>query len=495
MGRDMKKYFLVIDRGQTGIKTALCNLEAEIIYKEFCKCEPIRAQRPGWAEQDMNLIWSQTVWCIKKLLQNNDVCPGEVAAVSLSGQGGGNFLVSDNGRAIYPGVLSLDRRHEEIERLFASQEMGRIPRTIAFMRWLKEKEPGIFGKVRWILGSKDWIRYCLTGQANVDMSDTPVPVNLPERTYITDCLNEAGVQECIHMLPPPVYASEICGAVTKRAAEQTGLLAGTPVAAGAHDMIACSTGTGGSRQGHLAMILGTLGINIAVLDEKTEFTGLGTPGESFIFAGAVPGIKTVTTSIGSGCGSMDWFLEMFFQREKRLAKELGIGVYDLLDEMLFHKEQSSIIFQPYLMGTFYNSQAKAALCGFTAQTQREDILLSMYQGICLSMCMEIEKMEKNIHKFDDLWLTGGGSRSRLWGQMFADALGRPVRILDSGEAGCRGAAICAGIAMEYYSLDNAPKPRASVTYVPREEYFMEYEKQMKVYKQMYALAEEVWKVQ
>ena len=134
------------------------------------------------------------------------VLPETIAAVSFSGQGGGNFLVSKDGKAIYPGVLSLDNRHEEVLDKIENPERIDIPRTISFMRWLKENEPDVFERTGWILGSKDWLRFCMTGKANADMSDTPAPVDYEHRKYLTETLEVAGVPECESMLPELCYA-------------------------------------------------------------------------------------------------------------------------------------------------------------------------------------------------------------------------------------------------------------------------------------------------
>lgn len=480
-----KYYYLSIDRGQTGIKAAICDQQAEVLFVESCKCQPIQSPNPGYAEQDMNMIWEQTVQVIRELLEKNKVMPETIAAVSFSGQGGGNFLVSKDGKAIYPGVLSLDNRHEEIlDKIKNAEQLG-IPRTITFMRWLKENEPDVYADTKWILGSKDWIRFCMTGKTNADMSDTPAPVDYEKREYITESLVEAGVPECIDMLPELCYASEICGYVTKEAAEKTGLLEGTPVAAGAHDMIACSAGAGGNKQGHLTIIMGTLGINIAVVDAGRKLPAPKRNGESFTFAGVTKDVMTATTSIGSACNSMNWFLNMFFQEELKEAAEKNIGIFELLEQKLDGRDVSQVMFYPYLMGTFYNSNATAGFSNITASTSREDVILAMFQGICISMCLEIQKLEERVQRFEQIYMVGGGSKSNIWGQMFADVLDRPVHICQNSEVGCRGAAICAGIALGNISFDkHFPMPKVKKTYYPRSEYTEKYQKQLKKYQKV-----------
>ena len=353
------------------------------------------------------------------------------------------------------------------------------------MRWLKENEPDVYADTKWILGSKDWIRFCMTGKANADMSDTPAPVDYEKREYITESLVEAGVPECIDMLPELCYASEICGYVTKEAAEKTGLLEGTPVAAGAHDMIACSAGAGGNKQGHLTIIMGTLGINIAVVDAGRKLPAPKRNGESFTFAGVTKDVMTATTSIGSACNSMNWFLNMFFQEELKEAAEKNIGIFELLEQKLDGRDVSQVMFYPYLMGTFYNSNATAGFSNITASTSREDVILAMFQGICISMCLEIQKLEERVQRFERIYMVGGGSKSNIWGQMFADVLDRPVHICQNSEVGCRGAAICAGIALGNISFDkHFPMPKVKKTYYPRSEYTEKYQKQLKKYQKV-----------
>ena len=90
-------------------------------------------------------------------------------------------------------------------------------------------------------------------------------------------------------------------------------------------------------------------------------------------------------------------------------------------------------------------------------------------------------------------MTGGGSQSNIWGQMFADVLKRPVHIGKDRETGCRGAAICAGVALGYYTLqDGFPEPVREKTYYPREEKAAWYEEQLKLYQEAYDMSVDFW---
>jgi L-xylulokinase len=395
--------------------------------------------------------------------------------------------VDAEGEPVREGILSIDSRHEEVAALLRGAD---LPKTIAVMRWLKEFEPESYRRTRWILGSKDWIRFKLTGIANADMTDTAAPADGESRRYLTECCDEAGVPECVSMLPPLKYSCELCGTLSEAAAAETGLKAGTRVVAGAHDMLACLAGTGCAEQGQLTVILGTLGINIAAVDGKTALPRSTRPGEWFVFSGIREGARAVTSSIGSGCNSLDMILESFLRDVAAEAERKGASLYSYANDLVAGLEPTSVIFQPYIMGTFYNKNAKAGFIGISSKTTRDELLLSVFQGICLSMCLEIRRLEGILGRFWDIWLVGGGAKSPVWCQMFADALNATVHASDEGEIGCRGAALCAGIALGYLKEIGPPGNRRD--YTPSPDRHSLYARQMELYRESYDACMGIW---
>jgi L-xylulokinase len=65
------------------------------------------------------------------------------------------------------------------------------------------------------------------------------------------------------MLPPVRESASIVGAVTEKAAAETGIPAGTPVIAGMFDVIACAVGSGALTEDAYSLIAGTWNINSA----------------------------------------------------------------------------------------------------------------------------------------------------------------------------------------------------------------------------------------
>jgi len=474
-----QKYILAIDRGQSNIKAALCNEKAEIVCLTSEQCQKIQSPKTGWAEQDMDLMWEQAARAVKGLIQKSGISAIQIHAVAFSGQGGGNFLVDENGNSVRAGILSLDNRYEEVLHFISARNPKALPKTILTMRWLKEHEPEHYKKTVYILGSKDWIRYKMTGRVNADMSDTPAPVEEGTKEYAVECCKIAGVEECISMLPELKYGNECCGAVSQEASLECGLAEGTPVFTGAHDMIACAVGAGGIRQGHLTIIMGTLGINIAAVDRNTKLPDCDIPGDWFTFEGISQGERFVTSSIGSAGAVLDWFVDSFFCEE--LAAKGRRVLFSDIEKELKSCKPSDLIFHPYLMGTFYDSSLKGNFIGISAEMTKYDFLFAVYQGICIAMCLEVEKLESLLGRFMAVHFVGGGSDSRVWGQMFADILNRKIYICQEKEVGCRGAAVCAGLGFGIYSKsEEIPRPSVRHTYYPREDMH-------KLYKRPYEL--------
>ena len=63
----------------------------------------------------------------------------------------------------------------------------------------------------------------------------------------------------------------------------------------------------------------------------------------------------------------------------------------------------------------------------------------------------MEKLHRAGVQVDTVRLTGGGARSPVWAQIFADVLDVTVEVPDSVETGAKGAALTAGIGAGIYA--------------------------------------------
>lgn len=446
----MKRYLLGMDRGSTNVKAALYDCGGREIAAAALPLEPPRKRHPGWAEQDMDLVWVQSAAAVRRLLDLCGVDPKDIAAVGFSGHGGGLYAVDGAGRPARLGIMSMDNRmYEENQRRRRQGEpvieTSKVD-AAALLAWVKRHEPDVYGRIRYVMAAKDWVRYCMTGEAAVSGSDFGMSAFVDNGTkqYDPQTCARFGIPEAQWMLPPCRQAWEVCGSVTEEAARETGLAAGTPCVMGGHDCALASFGVGGIRTGHLTVILGTFAMNVLV-GERDFFRRLPPDAYGMYDMSVLPDQWLYLNSTTSGSG-LDWFVENFCQYEVLLAQERGISVQTLLEDLAEQASPTSkVAYHPFIIPVWDNPRnGHVGLYGADLHTTRSDIVRAVFDGLAFAEVRALEGL-KAITEVKSLTLTGGGAKNRFWGQMFADLLDIPVEIPKLREAACRGAALLAGI--------------------------------------------------
>ena len=127
------------------------------------------------------------------------------------------------------------------------------------LAWLRRHEPGSLDLARLVLQSHAFVVMRLTGEAACDASTAMLSTPLYDpvvRAWSERGLRAVGIDPTL--LPRLTRAEEVVGAVTRRAAEATGLREGTPVVAGGGDFAASALGAGASwRKARRCLMLGT----------------------------------------------------------------------------------------------------------------------------------------------------------------------------------------------------------------------------------------------
>jgi xylulokinase len=101
---------------------------------------------------------------------------------------------------------------------------------------------------------------------------------------------------------------------------------------------------------------------------------------------------------------------------------------------------------PYLMGErtpHLDANARGGWIGLTARHTRADMVRSLLEGVAYSQKDALDIIEGIGVPVTRVRLSGGGARSPLWRQMFADVFNRPVAVLETEEGSAYGAALLA----------------------------------------------------
>jgi xylulokinase len=243
------------------------------------------------------------------------------------------------------------------------------------------------------------------------------------------------------LLPRVFESPEICARVTAQAARLTGLVAGTPIVAGAGDQAAGAVGMGITRSGTVSVTIGTSGVVFAATDRPA----LDPKGRLHTFCHAIPGrwhVMGVTQAAGlslrwlrdlftAGAGSEPWSYERMTE-EAALAPPGADGA----------------LWGPYLMGErapHMDPNIRAGLVGLAANHTRAHVIRSVMEGVAFSLRDSLTIFSELNVPVEKIRLGGGGARSPLWRQIQADVYNRTVEIIAAEEGAAFGAAILAGV--------------------------------------------------
>jgi L-xylulokinase len=104
-----------------------------------------------------------------------------------------------------------------------------------------------------------------------------------------------------------------------------------------------------------------------------------------------------------------------------------------------------------LYGSNVQATARAGFYGIAGWHSKAHVVRALYEGVVYGHLAHVEKLRAAGAQMDVVRLTGGGARSKVWTQIFADALQLPMEVPQGAELGARGAAICAGIGAGVYA--------------------------------------------
>lgn len=456
---------LGIDNGLTVTKAVVFDLDGTQLSVARRRV-PQSIPQARHVERDMAGLWQATAAAIREALTLSSRAPNDIKAVAATAHGDGLYLLDKDHHPLRPAILSLDSRAGETINRWSEgsvfeqslQLTGQVPHVSApstLLSWLQTHEPTCFHRIAHILACKDWLRYCLSGTIGTDRTEASTSfTDVYSQSYSPEAMQLYGLEDQLKALPPIAHSAEIVGHVTATAAELTGLVKGTPVACGLHDVAASALGIGGHDDGVLSIVAGTYSINEVVanaphLDQRWLCRNAIDVGRWNHMA-----ISPASTA------NYDWFLDTLCRREQEEAAAHERSIHALLAREIdvALTRSSTVLFHPYLFGSPYGNVASGSFIGLRGWHDRGDLLKAVLEGITFNHRSHVEALRDSF-TFREVRLTGGGSRNPAFVQMFADVLKLPVMVTATEEAAAFGAALCAGAAVGLYpSIHHDPRP-------------------------------------
>ena len=436
-----KKYFLGLDHGGTVIKAALFDLNGRQIACESIRV-PMDTPEEGVCNRSMEGIKEANEAVIRRL---TEVYGGEsIAGIGICGHGKGLYLLDKEKKIFCPGIPSADRRALTYAQTWIADGTWDKVKTrtmqglmacqpVALLKWLKDQKPEIYEQIGYVLSVKDYVRFCLTGEIYAEYTDISGTnlLDLHTRDYNRELLEAFDILEIADSLPPIRSSTDVCGGVTRAVAERTGLKEGTPVVGGMFDIDACALSSGCCVSGDMCVIAGTWSINEYITDrcDKNAHVAMHS-----IFCD--PQYYLAEESSATSAGNLEWFREQW-----------KINDYGELEEMVsaVDSEDSKLYYLPFLYASNQAPLARGCMVGMSGHHTLGHVARAVYEGVVFCHLTHIKKLFEDFEKPDVVRLAGGVVQSAVWSQMFADAIGLPIELMEDTEMGAKGAAMAAAV--------------------------------------------------
>lgn len=454
----MREILLGIDVGTSACKAAAFGSDGTVLAQAE-QAYPVLYPRPGWAEQDPNAWWEAACRAIGAVLAQG-VAPEEVCGVGVDGQSWSAVAVDGGGKVLCNTPIWMDTRAAALcaqmertagaDRLFRTsgnpvQPMYTMPKVL----WYAQNRPFVYRSAAKILQSNGFLVFRLTGAATQDPSQGYGwnCYDMEKGCWRPELCRELGVDP--GLLPEIVPCHRIAGGVTAQAAAQTGLLEGTPVAAGALDAACGTLGAGVIHPGQTQEQGGQAGGMSICADRCTPDRRL------ILSAHAVPGLWLLQGGTVGGGGALRWFEQEFGAAERESARRNGTNAFRELDALAARVPAGSegLLFLPYLAGErspIWDADAKGVFYGVQFSKTRGHFARAVLEGVAYSLRHNLEVAKQAGADVETMYSVGGAAGSRLWTQIKADVTGRRIVVPSADTATALGAALLAGVGTGLY---------------------------------------------
>jgi len=241
-------------------------------------------------------------------------------------------------------------------------------------------------------------------------------------------------------------ADEVAGKLTPGWARKLGLPAGIAIAVGAFDAHLGAVGAGVAA-GRMVKILGTSTCDCMVAPNRVKLPDI--PGVCGIVDGSILrgyyGIEAGQSAVGD---IFNWFVSYVCEGDGALHAELTKQAAKL------KPGESGLLALDWNNGNrtiLVDARLTGLLVGTTLHTTRAEIYRALIEATAFGARRILDRIEEYGVKVQEVINCGGiAEKNPLFMQIYADVLGRPMKISGSAQTCALGSAIMAGVAAGYY---------------------------------------------
>jgi xylulokinase len=466
----MATLVLGIDVGTTSTKVVLADPAAGVLAQAS---EPVAlsSPHPGWAEADPAQWWANLAALVPAVLaaasaaKGKPVTAADIAAVATTGMVPAVIPVDGGGRPLRSAILQNDARAAaEIRELAAAlPDLDFVARTGSALTqqsvgptllWLARHEPDAWASAVTVQGSYDWLATRLGAAPHAERNwalesglfELETDGALTPLQPVRDTLARlAGIKPDV--IPPVADPGTVIGDVSRGAAAETGLRPGTPIVAGGADHVLSAYAAGLASPGDWLVKLGGAGDILVVSGHPLVDERL------YLDAHPVSGLW-----LPNGCMATSGSLIRWFQSVSASASSGPASVAELEAEAVA-ATPAELVCLPYFLGEkspLHDPDLRGGFLGLHLGHTRGDMYRAILEGIAYGFRHHAEIFtERRVALRPSARVSNGGSKSLVWKQILADALGVALEPVLDHPGAALGAALAAGV-----GTAGAPTPQA-----------------------------------
>jgi len=483
-----EKFIISHDLGTSSDKAILITVYGKII--DYVKKDyPLYHPYPGFAEQEPMDLWNAVCETTNEVIQKSRVDPADIVGITFSSQMQGMIPIDSNGIPLTRSMTWLDGRGADLmqEKLwtFPRVQGYNIFRLLKFLHitggtpsqtgkdqigklfWLQKNKTEIFNNTYKFLDVKDYIIFKLTNEITTSVDIAVIWWLLDTRNnknkWSPKLCRLAGIAQS--KLAEVKESAAIVGKITPESSKKTGLPIGTPVINGAGDLSAAALGSGAINEGELHVSVGTSGWVAGHFTKRkidiAHYTGC--------IGSAYPQKYYLAMAHQETAGlCLEWLKKNILYHEEQLKEESKFAeIYQLLDQLADKTEPGSegLMFTPWMFGErcpLDDEYVRGGLYNLSLKHSREHLIRAVFEGIAFNTRWAMETLEKLYHPVEELSYIGGGAKSDVWCQIFADITNRKIKqVSEPQQAGAKGVALLASVTLGY--IDSFEKIKDYVT--------------------------------
>jgi xylulokinase len=492
--RRKMEYLLTHDVSSTGCKAALVSVDGQLLETAY-ESYPTYYPKPLWCEQHPEDWWLAICRSTQRVLESGSVNVDQILGMAFSTTMTNVIVLDENKNLLRPCIFWLDGRAGEEarfvmrrlggERVF-TQIVGGTPSgkdQLPKVLWLKNNEPEVYDKGKYILDVSGYLLYRTTGEIAYEWSIASGLglFNFKSKQMDTLLMRFFGVDP--EKFPPLVRAIDKVGELTPAAAEDLGLRAGIPVFGGAGDPMMAAVGSGTVSEGDAYLNLGTSAF-IGVLTSKqvTGRRGL------YLIQSADPNMLMLYGETSTAGASLEWAVRELY------GAEPGAEAFAAMDREVEQSEPGAggLIFTPWMFGErcpIPDESIRGAFINLSINRTRQQMARAVYEGIAFNLRWTLDAIAELYGiKCPTLRVLGGGAQGLPWLKIIADVTGAKLEVLPQPrERLAVGAALVAAVGLNIYPSFEALKPLVPVEQVIEPDLSHQdiYAKQYAAYRRVY----------